>query len=170
MIRSAPTGVISSLISSLMTSAIGWISPKGPSRFGPKRSWKRATTFRSTHTSRMSTINRKLASTTTPNTVRITVTRLAGSPKAVNQPDNQFAIALIGSPIPLLLSFRDYPGGHRTKRLREVLLQPFEIFNSYSLHPFQYAFTPGINQADEQDEDKYNAFSDSEQGDLLEWN
>ncbi len=44
---SAFLGIISSLNSNLPPSANGCKSPKGPTLFGPKRSWKKAAIFRS---------------------------------------------------------------------------------------------------------------------------
>jgi hypothetical protein len=45
MSLSAADGTISSLVKSLMASATVWKIPKGPSRLGPKRSWKKALIF-----------------------------------------------------------------------------------------------------------------------------
>ena len=42
-------GIMSSLVTSLMTSASGCSSPCGPTRYGPGRTWMCAITFRSTH-------------------------------------------------------------------------------------------------------------------------
>ena len=47
---SADRGTMSSLVSSLNASAIGWSRPSGPTRLGPIRSWNRAATFRSSQT------------------------------------------------------------------------------------------------------------------------
>ncbi len=47
---SAERGTMSSLVSSLMASAIGCKSPSGPTRLGPIRSWNRAATLRSSQT------------------------------------------------------------------------------------------------------------------------
>jgi hypothetical protein len=42
-------GVTSSLVASLMPSAMGWSSPNGPTRFGPRRTWMRPITRRSVY-------------------------------------------------------------------------------------------------------------------------
>src|SRR3954447_14023026 len=46
-----PIGMMLSLCSSLPRSAIGWSSPIGPTRFGPRRTWKRPISRRSTQVS-----------------------------------------------------------------------------------------------------------------------
>ena len=46
--RSTWLGIRSSLKNSLIPSAMGCSSPQGPTRVGPKRTWMRAITFRST--------------------------------------------------------------------------------------------------------------------------
>src|SRR6476659_9606483 len=46
-----PIGMMLSLCSSLPRSAIGWSSPIGPTRFGPRRTWNRPISRRSTHVS-----------------------------------------------------------------------------------------------------------------------
>jgi len=48
--RSARTGVMSSLIISLMASAIGCSTPYGPTRIGPSRDCAHAITLRSSST------------------------------------------------------------------------------------------------------------------------
>ena len=47
---SARTGVMSSLTNSFSTSAIGWSTPCGPTRIGPRRTWTHACTLRSSST------------------------------------------------------------------------------------------------------------------------
>ncbi len=47
---SAECGTMSSFVTSLIASAIGWSSPNGPTRFGPIRSWNRPAIFRSAST------------------------------------------------------------------------------------------------------------------------
>jgi len=42
----AVAGVKGSLESSLRTSASGWNSPRGPTRLGPMRDWKRPSSLR----------------------------------------------------------------------------------------------------------------------------
>ena len=45
----AVSGVEGSFESSLSTSAAGWRRPRKPTRFGPRRDWKRPSSFRSIH-------------------------------------------------------------------------------------------------------------------------
>ena len=47
---SESAGIMSSLSSSFNASAIGCSSPCGPTRIGPRRTWKSASTLRSTST------------------------------------------------------------------------------------------------------------------------
>src|ERR1017187_3893004 len=47
---SESAGMISSLSSSLRASAMGWRSPRGPTRMGARRTWKSASTLRATST------------------------------------------------------------------------------------------------------------------------
>ena len=47
--RSAPRGMMSSLVRSFRASAIGCMIPKGPARFGPSLPWNRPSSRRSPH-------------------------------------------------------------------------------------------------------------------------
>src|SRR5436190_8833692 len=58
-----PSGMMLSLRISFTRSAIGWSRPKGPTRFGPRRTWKRPSSRRSSHVRKANTPITRLAST-----------------------------------------------------------------------------------------------------------
>src|SRR5215216_8028378 len=94
---SAPPGVVSSLMISLMMSANGWIKPNGPTRLGPMRSWKRETTLRSTQTRKISSSISTLMRSSTPRKPIKIFAAISGIPQPVKISSNQSAVTLRGS-------------------------------------------------------------------------
>src|SRR5271157_4842954 len=130
-------------------------------RFGPKRSWKRATTLRSTHTRKMSRSIAKRMSTTMPMKKRMTVANPFANPRLVSRPRNQFATKLIGS-------FHKFMGrsSETKKRLIGDSCQPFQDQHGF-LNPFQQSFAPGVHQTGDQDGNEEDAFQYGENGQLV---
>src|SRR5215208_4273880 len=110
----------------LIISANGWIKPKGPTRLGPMRSWKRDTTLRSTQTRKISSSINTLINNRTPRKPTRIWAAISGRPQPVKMPINQSAAILRGSFQKLInfysyrLSLRSVPEGDEGERRGEV--------------------------------------------------
>ena len=88
----AVAGVNFSLDSSLSTSASGWSSPKGPTRLGPSRAWKRPSSLRSSS---------RIIGTTPRTNMKITSAFTIWTPvDSTNETDASGVAVTLGAPSP----------------------------------------------------------------------
>ena len=137
--RSAPTGVTSSLVSSLTMSARVWRRPYGPARFGPTRSCRRAATLRSSQIRKIAEVSTMINKSSTPTTSATIEISSIDQPRLRSRSLNQGPICAGSLRISRICSMNN----HSKAAVRRCLSLPLQRIDA-----------PGIDQTQEENADE----------------